>query len=146
MAVPFSGRCQCGQLSYKCSVAPLFTVNCSCLDCQKTSGAAYVSTLRVPSSALEISGQVRRTERLGESGQTVENGFCEACGSRMFSFARSMPDSVGLFATSLDDQGWYRPMFSIYASRAPHWHVPDPAVPAFDTVPKPEDVAKLIRR
>lgn len=146
MQLPFTGRCQCGALSFESAAAPLFTVNCFCRDCQRTSGAPYVSTLRVPEATLAISGEVRRSSRIGDSGDEVENGFCAVCGSRMFSFAKSMPDSVGLFATSLDDPSWYRPQFSIYASRAPHWHVLDTSAPAFDTVPNPQEVATLFDR
>lgn len=144
MSIPFTGRCRCGALSYECVAPPIFTVNCHCSACQKTSGAAYVSALRVPIAALQIRGEVRRTKRQGDSGHVVEDGFCAECGSRMFSFAASLEGSVGLFATSLDDQGWYRPQFNIYVSKAPHWHHVDRTLPSFDTVPSPQDVQELM--
>ncbi|MFC5396806.1 GFA family protein [Bosea vestrisii] len=124
----------------------MFTVNCHCSACQKISGAPYVSALRVPVAALQIRGEVRKAARHGDSGQVVEDGFCAECGSRMFSFAASLEASVGLFATSLDDQSWYRPQFNIYVSRAPHWHNVDRTLPSFDTVPSPRDVQNLIVR
>lgn len=146
MQLPFTGRCQCGHVRFECFAPPLFTVNCSCRDCQRTSGAPYVATLRVPADQLEVEGEVRRTSRTGESGGTVENGFCEHCGSRMFSFADSLPGTVGLFAASLDDSSWYRPQFAIYQSRIPEWHTSDPDVRAFDTVPSPAEAAEILGR
>lgn len=141
-----SGRCQCGAVTYRCSAPPIFTVNCHCLACQRTSGAAYVSALRVPAAALQVTGEVRRSIRVGDSGQHVQNGFCAACGSRMFSYAESMEGSVGLFAASLDDQSWYRPQFNIYVARAPHWHVVDRSIPCFDTTPSPDEAAQLLAK
>lgn len=146
MKLPFTGRCQCGDLRYECAAPPLFSVTCSCLDCQRTSGAPYVATLRVPADALTIAGDVRRTGRAGDSGGRVENGFCESCGSRMFSFAESLPGSVGLFAASLDDQSWYTPQFAIYQSRLPPWHPPDRTVPGFATIPSTAEAASLLGR
>ena len=68
MELPFSGRCQCGALRYVCTELPRFAVNCHCKACQKTSGASCVSVLNVPISAVEVSGEVRRSVRTGDSG------------------------------------------------------------------------------
>ena len=146
MELPLKGQCQCGLVRFECAAPPLFSVTCSCRDCQRTSGAPYVATLRVPADALMIEGEIRRSSRKGDTGGKVENGFCAECGSRVFSVADSLPDTVGLFAASLVDSSWYRPQFAIYNSRMPPWHTPDPTVPAFDTVPSAAQAAEVLGR
>ena len=135
MTLPFSGGCQCGALRYECTEGPRFTVNCHCTACQKTSGASYVSVLNVPISAVRISGEVRRSVRVGDTGGRVENGFCAQCGSRLFSYAESLDAHMNIMATSLDDPSWFRPSLNIYVASAPPWHHVDRSLPSFDTVP-----------
>jgi hypothetical protein len=133
MELPFSGRCQCGALTYECAEAPAFTANCHCR--ARTSSASYVSVLNVPISAITIRGEVRRSTRIGDSGQPVENGFCARRGSRMFSYPALLEGRLNIMAASLDDQSWFRPALNIYAASAPPWHQNDQSIPRFDTVP-----------
>ena len=135
MELPFSGRCQCGALRYVCTELPRFAINCLCKACQKTSGASCVSVLNVPISAVEVSGEVRRSVRTGDTGGKVENGFCAKCGSRVFSYAESLIGHMNIMATSLDDPSWFRPSLNIYVASAPPWHHVDRSLPSFDTVP-----------
>ncbi len=135
MELPFTGRCQCGALAYECAEAPAFTVNCHCTACQRTSGASYVSVLNVAISAVRVRGETRRSARVGDSGQRVENRFCARCGPRMFSYPASLEGRMNIMAASLDDPSWYRPSLNIYAASAPPWHTVDRSIPSFDTVP-----------
>jgi hypothetical protein len=100
MKVPFRSGCQCGALRYECTESPRFTVNCHCTACQKTSGASYVSVLNVPISAVQVSEEVRRSVRTGDTGGKVENGFCAKCGSCIFSYAESLLGHMNTMATS----------------------------------------------
>ena len=97
--------------------------------------ASYMSELNVPISAVQISGEVRRSVRVGDTGGKVENGFCAKCGSRMFSYAESLVRHMNIMATSLDDPSWFRPSLNIYAASTPPWHQVDRSLPSFDTVP-----------
>ena len=40
--LPLTGKCSCGQVSYELSEAPLFTHACHCVDCQCSTGSAFV--------------------------------------------------------------------------------------------------------
>jgi hypothetical protein len=141
MNLPFTGRCLCGALSYRATEAPLFTVTCYCLACQRTSGTGGVSAFNMRSEALEIVGEVFRARRPGDSGQLVENGFCATCGSRMFSRSDSAPGRINVMAASLDEPNWYKPSINIYVSRAPCWQPVDRSIPCFDTVPSSRKTA-----
>ena len=135
MKPPFSGGCQCGALRYECTELPRFTLNCHCTACQKTSGASYVSVLNVPISAVQVSGEVRRSMRAGDTGGKVESGFCAECGSRIFSYAESLGGHMNIMATSLDDPSWFRPSLNIDVASAPPRHHVDRSLPSFDRVP-----------
>ena len=37
-----SGKCACGAVTYQLSDSPLFPQACHCLDCQRTTGSAFV--------------------------------------------------------------------------------------------------------
>jgi hypothetical protein len=135
MKFPFRGGCQRGALRYECTEFPRLTVNCHCTACQKTSGASHVSVLNVPISAVQISGEVRRSVRLGDNGGKVESGFCAKCGSRIFGYAESLVGHMNIMATSLDDPCSFRPSLNIYVASAPPWHQGYRSLPSFDTVP-----------
>lgn len=135
MKLPFTGRCQCGAVRYECAERPNFMLNCSCLACQRTSGASQVSVVNVHTAALRVTGDLRHSTRVGDSGRNVRNVFCSKCGSRMFSFSEILEGSVGIMAASLDDRSWFKPSLNIYAASAPPWYQLDRNIPTFDTVP-----------
>jgi hypothetical protein len=137
MNIPFTGRCQCGAVSYECSEAPLFTAICYCTACQRTSGASCTAVLNVHISAVEISGKLRHSGRIGDTGQPVESAFCAMCGSRMFSYPAVLDGRMNIMATSLDDTSEFQPPINIYAASAPSWQQVDRRLPTFDTVPPP---------
>jgi len=64
----FTGGCLCGAVRYECSAKPMMTGNCHCRDCQKSSGAPFVTAMAVPASALKISGDVKYYEIKADSG------------------------------------------------------------------------------
>ena len=60
MTAPFSGGCACGAIRYVCSRAPVATLNCHCLDCQRSSGAPFASGFIVRVSDITITGALVR--------------------------------------------------------------------------------------
>ena len=72
-----TGRCMCGETTYKTSGKPSAAHACHCDDCQRFTGAAFVG---VDFETLEISGAVKWFK----SSQWGERGSCSNCGSAMF--------------------------------------------------------------
>jgi hypothetical protein len=136
MAKSFKGSCSCGAVRYECTADPVFTANCHCLDCQRAGGAGFASVLGVPKDAVKISGQVKYFDLKGDSGKTISRGFCQNCGSRLFSTLEAAPAIMGIAAGSLDDAGWYKPGMDIYTSSAQPWSHMDPALPKFPKMPQ----------
>jgi hypothetical protein len=137
MPAPFSGGCLCGAIRYESRAEPLFSINCHCRDCQRTTGTAYAPVLAVPRDALSISqGEPTYYTSQSDSGETVSRGFCPECGSGIFSKLSANPDIVGLKAASLDDPSWFRPAVDMYTDSAQPWDVMNPDLPKVPKMPQ----------
>jgi hypothetical protein len=131
----FTGGCLCGAVRYECSAKPVMTGNCHCRDCQKSSGAPFVTAMAVPASALKISGDVKYYEIKAASGNAFSRGFCPECGARLFAKSSGMPLLALITAASLDDPSQFRPAMDFYISSAQPWDHMDPALPKFAQMP-----------
>src|SRR5262245_2763115 len=119
MQTPFTGGCACGAIRYICNAEPLLALNCHCRDCQRASGTAFAAIMRVPAAAFTVTkGSPKFYAATGNSGNTVNRGFCPECGSPLFSRLSGMPDIVGVRVGSLDEPGPYRPTMDIFVASA----------------------------
>lgn len=135
MTVPFTGGCLCGAVRYRGTAEPVMAGHCHCRDCQKSTGGAMASLLAVPADSLAITGKPKYFSVKGESGQSVDRGFCPDCGTPLISKAGALPGVVFIKAGTLDDPSWYKPTFDIFTSSAQPWDHMDPALPKFPKMP-----------
>jgi len=125
----FEGRCLCGAVSYSSTVAPVFAGNCHCKDCQRASGGPYTPALMFPAAAVQIRGTPRYFASRGDSGRTIERGFCPDCGSQLFSRLEGLPGMLGVRAGTLDDAAQFKPQLDFYVASAQPWDHMDPELP-----------------
>jgi hypothetical protein len=136
MAALLTGGCACGAVRYECSGEPIFSGNCYCRDCQRSSGTAMASVLGVPKAAVKVlKGEARYFEVTADSGKKISRGFCSTCGTPLFSLLAAMPDLMGIKASSLDDPSQFRPGMSLYTSSAPAWAPFVENLPKFPKMP-----------
>jgi hypothetical protein len=128
------GGCACGAVRYRCDAEPVLALNCHCRDRQRMSGAAFVSGIIVPISAMTIEGEVRWFENEVEDGHRARRGFCPICGTQLFSDS-SRHEFRGIRSASLDDPSWFAPAVDIFTRSAQPWVKMDPALTKFETVP-----------
>jgi hypothetical protein len=131
-----TGGCQCGQVRYESSAEPLFTGNCHCRDCQRSTGGAYMPASALPASELKVNGEVKYYESLADSGNTFSRGFCPKCGGRVFGKTSGMPQLILITAGSLDDPSRFKPRMDFFTSSAQPWDHMDPALPKFPKLPQ----------
>ena len=136
MSNSLTGSCQCGAVRYECSSEPVFTGNCHCRDCQKSTGGAYVPVLAVPADSLKITGEVKYYDSRADSGHTLSRGFCPNCGARLFGKSSGMPAIIAITAGSLDDPSRFKPAIDFYTSSAQPWDHMNPQLPKFPKQPK----------
>jgi hypothetical protein len=122
MGQHLSGGCLCGAIRYETDADPIVMVNCHCRDCQRVSGSGYAAFMIVPKPAVKVKGEPRFYKTVGDSGGSVDRGFCPTCGAPVITTLERLPDIIGLAAASLDDPSLYKPSLDIFTASAQPWH------------------------
>ena len=136
MAATRLGGCLCGAVRYESEGDPLFSLQCHCRDCQRSSGTAYIAAIRVPSTGFRITKGVPKCYvAKAESGNEITRVFCGDCGSPLYVQVSTRPDIVGLRVGSLDDPSGFRPDADIFVKSAQPWVHMAPALPKDATYP-----------
>ncbi len=125
----YSGRCLCGEISYSVNADPLFTGNCHCKDCQRTSGSAFTPAMIFPEKDVAIIGEARYFESTSDSGNIHKRGFCSNCGSQLFAQFSAMPGMLGIKAGTLDQSSHYVPQLDFHVASAAPWGFMNPELP-----------------
>ena len=122
MAEVHTGGCLCKGVRYEFSGAPLMTVNCYCLDCQRATGSPFATVMAMPRSAFRLlHGDLGSFTVKSNGGRDVTREFCKVCGSPLFTKAEMVPDLIFVKAGSLDDSSWVSPVLNCWTSRAEPW-------------------------
>jgi hypothetical protein len=131
-----TGGCLCGAVRYESGGEPGFSLQCHCRDCQRASGAAHVSAVRMPSAEFRIvKGAPKTYVAKSDAGNDISRVFCGECGTPLYVQVSTRPDIVGLRVTTFDDPSWFKPDANIFTKSAQPWDHFDPALPKFDTYP-----------
>ena len=129
------GGCLCGQVRFSISAEPLGARMCWCRDCQRiASGSATVNALFAP-EAISYTGEIAVYEKIADSGNVVERGFCPKCGSQIFSRPKAGDTPTRIRAGVLDDPSAVPPQAIIWIDSAPSWATFDPNLPHFPKAP-----------
>jgi len=115
-----SGGCLCGKVRYTVSSAPVMCAVCHCRDCQRFTGSAFVSAMRVPVDAVSVQGELKTVEMAGSSGQVIRRHFCPDCGSSIFG-EPYRPDMINVMAGTLDDPSVFVPTAEVFCDYAFSW-------------------------
>jgi hypothetical protein len=130
-----TGGCLCGAVRYEYSVEPIFSGNCHCRDCQRTSGTGFSANMFIPSNIISITGDVKYFDSNGRSGHIVSRGFCPTCGSQIFGKPTLIPNVIAVRAGTLDDPALYQPSMDIFTEEVPAWDAMNPDLPKFPQMP-----------
>lgn len=145
VALPLTGRCQCGALEYEVSAAPLMIYACHCTNCQKQTGSAFVLSATVPEASFRFTaGEPARFEWSSDAGNRRVGWLCGRCGSRI---ANGQEPSIGVLslrAGTFDDTRWVRPAGHIWLRSAQPWFRPDPEAVLCEQ--QPTDYAPFVER
>ncbi|MFM1988098.1 MAG: hypothetical protein RJA99_1055 [Pseudomonadota bacterium] len=120
MAGTTTGGCLCGRLRYTIDAAPAASRVCWCRECQRIAANGTVNVL-FPTDRIALAGTPASFERRADSGNTITQRFCPACGTHLFSDSSGRPGLTVVRAGTLDDPSAFRPSANIWADRAPAW-------------------------
>jgi len=136
MSEAYTGGCACGAIRYEVADEPVFMNHCQCRDCQHKSGTGHGSYLTFPAANVKLTGEATHWDMVGESGNVKTRGFCPRCGSPVHLRFSAMPHIFTIHAASLDDPSRFKPQVVTYRVRGLAWDHLDPALPAFDKMPR----------
>ena len=138
--VQIAGSCRCGQVQFAITRAPLLTMACHCVGCQKMSSSAFSLSAAIPTEGFRVT-----------SGDPVIGGlhgasrhyFCPFCMSWLF----TKPEEIDLFAsvrpTMLMGPAWTEPFIETCTLEKLDW-VSTPARHSYPTFPPPEAYERLM--
>ena len=130
------GSCLCGSVSYSIAAEPLGARMCWCRDCQKIASGSPTVNVLFPADSVDFSGKITKMEKIADSGNRVERGFCPMCGSQLYSRTidpAGMP--IRIRAGTLDNPDLMAPQAIIWTASAPGWARFDPDLPTYPGAP-----------
>ena len=135
MNKPYTGGCACGAIRYSIVGEPLFANHCQCRDCQRESGSGHGSYATFACDGVSVTGEAKRWDMVGDSGNVKTRAFCAACGLPVYMTFAAMPEIFTIRAASLDEPARYKPQAVTYAARGHDWDHLDPELTKFETMP-----------
>ena len=135
METKYTGGCLCGSVRYTCASDPVFSLDCHCKDCQRSSGGAYVPAMVFAAANVEVTGTPMYYARKGDSGRTIERGFCPQCGAGLFAKLEVAPGQLVIRAGSLDDASRFDPKVNFFVASAQPWDEMNAALPKVARAP-----------
>ena len=128
--IGFEGGCLCGSVRYRCSCAPLGTVQCYCSDCRRIGGTGHATHTIIPETEFYLSGKTTEYVKKADSGNLINRRFCPTCGSAIFHTREGLEGMVVVRTSSLDDPEQAPPDRVIYVDSALSWDHVNPDLPA----------------
>lgn len=118
-----TGGCMCGAVRYEASWPPNWSAHCHCRDCQRASGAAFVTYAGIRKDGFRWS---KGTPKIFRSSPGVERFFCGDCGTSLAYWGERWPDETHIFAATLDEPARAEPQIHIYTDEQLPWiHLAD---------------------
>ncbi|MDO8422779.1 MAG: GFA family protein [Parvibaculum sp.] len=139
--LPWEGGCRCGQLRFKVSAAPLITMACHCVGCQRMTASAYSLSVLVAIDGFEIT---KGEPVIGGMHEKPIHYFCPHCMSWVFTRFDEASPFMNLRATMLDDATWFEPFIESCVPERLPW-AQTTAIHQFDTFPTMDDYPALIQ-
>ena len=124
------GSCLCGSIQFQIKNVPKQINLCHCKMCQKFSGSAFGSFMRVHAFDFEIT-QGKELEKIYDSSEWAARAFCKNCGSSLKYINKNTPEWVILAAGCLDDHPGIEPRHHIFVKDKAPWYEIDNNIPRF---------------
>lgn len=115
-----TGRCLCGEVSYRIDAEPVVARVCWCRDCQRFASNGSVNAV-FPRAALAIAGEPASYVSVADSGNRLTRYFCRNCGSHLFAESTGRPGFAVVRVGTLDEPSSIAPSANIWAASAPSW-------------------------
>ncbi|MDX1575841.1 MAG: GFA family protein [Kiloniellales bacterium] len=144
MAGDFSmeGGCDCGELRYRMTRAPMIVHCCHCRWCQRESGAAFALNAMVEAAHVELlRGTPELVDTPSESGRGQIIARCPTCHIAVWSHYAGAGDKACFVRVgTLDEPGRLPPDIHVFTASKQPWVLIPPDMPAFEAFYSAKDV------
>ena len=117
------GSCHCGAIAYEAELDPKAVGICYCTDCQALSASAYRTIGMVKAGDFRLlRGDPKVYVKTGNSGNRREQGFCENCGSGIYSASvDDAPKAHNIRMGTVRQSAQFPPQFQIWCQSSQPW-------------------------
>ena len=127
-----TGGCVCGGTRYALKSRPFALIDCHCIDCRRSAGAAYITWGSVPREDLVVT----RGEPRNIAHADRIRSFAVCCGTHLFFEDTKDSDMIDVTIASLDDPTPFAPQKAIWLEDKLPWVTLDESLPMFQKTPK----------
>ena len=114
--------CSCREVELVLAGEPRRVYACSCLECQRCTGAAFsYRAIYADSAIVARKGETKSWRRNGSSGQWLEQTFCTTCGSIVFMRAEGLTEALSVSVGCLEDLEFLAPAILHWPNRKHKW-------------------------
>ena len=125
-----TGSCHCGAIAYEADIDPARVGICHCTDCQNLTGSAYRVSVPAARNAFKlVRGAPAVYVKTADSGAKRAQGFCQTCGSPIYTYDIEKPETYGLRVGCIDQRGELEPRRQIWCRSALPWAMNIEALP-----------------
>ena len=138
-----TGKCLCGNVTYRLASTPLKLDVCHCKNCQRQAGASFIPFVAVPLTDVEVEGAPKVfMDDDTVSGNTVARYFCGDCGSPIYVVVARAPKTAYVTSGTLDHTDHLVPKCHGWTSTKHEWVTISDEAPEYDQDPglQPEGV------
>ena len=116
--LPYSGRCLCGAITYRCTAAPLWQAHCHCESCRRATASPITSFFGIADGAWAWTGAAPSTYL---SSPGTWRDFCPTCGTQMAYRSTRFPGECHFYAATLDRPEAYAPTVHVHSDEMLPW-------------------------
>ena len=121
--------CNCGQLQLSIEGEPSRISMCSCLACQRRTGAVISNQARFRREQITFSGKTTTWVRAAESGNKLTFHFCPTCGSTVYWENTGFPETVMVAIGNCADPSFPPPTIAVWEESRHPWVSLPPEIP-----------------
>ena len=133
----YTGRCACGEVKLTISGSPIALRQCWCRRCQTIAAGSPTNNGMFASEDINLAGQLATRDYVAESGNTITQSFCGACGTPVMAQSNARPELRAIRLGMIDAPRDLRPRMAIWTDEAPEWATIDPALEQHRRQPPP---------
>ncbi|AXQ27331.1 GFA family protein [Solimonas sp. K1W22B-7] len=126
------GGCQCGDIRYAVSGAPVMAAICHCSMCRRANAAPVVAWAMYAQDQVAFS---RAQPQAYASSPEAQRGFCPRCGTQISFTASFLPGLIDITIGSLDQPEAMQPTLHYWHSRHLGWAEFADSLPRFPELP-----------